>query len=218
MGRGRKLDRGHLGERARIWYHSQDRFSLSIKPPGLDWQPLVAPGEYLQNHPLPDGTMLSCYNELYHPSNGANYVGIFLSPGFNAGGIVGVRAGTWIIRLHGDQVRDGRYDGWIERDDPRDDPRDAAKDLWRFPSFFSPRSNVDTSSVSSLACGRHIISVANRHAPTESRSRAARDRHETAASSPRWQHPAPAFSPHEASHHATNAGCRRAGQAWPPPT
>ena len=144
-----------------IWYHSQDRFSLSIKPPGMDWQPIVAPGEYLQNHPLPDGTMLSCYNELYHPSNGANYVGIFLSPGFTAGGIVGVRAGTWIIRLHGDQVRDGRYDGWIERDDPRDDPRDAAKDLWRFPSFFSLRSNIDKSSVSSLACGRHIISVTN---------------------------------------------------------
>ena len=58
-------------------------------------------------------------------------------------------------------MRDGRYDGWIERDDPRDDPRDASRDLWRFPSFFSEHSNVDRSSVSSLACGRNIVSVAN---------------------------------------------------------
>lgn len=146
-----------------IWYPSQDRFSVSVRPPGMNWQRKVSPGEYLQNQPLPDGTMLSCYHELYHPANGANYIGIFLSPGFHAGGAVGVRAGTWSIRLHGDHVRDGRYHGWIERDDPRDDPRSADRDLWRFPSFFSERSNVDQSSVSSLACGRNIVSVANLH-------------------------------------------------------
>ncbi len=77
-----------------IWYPSQDRFSVSVRPPGMAWQPLVSPGEYLQNHPLPGGTMLSCYNELYHPANGANYIGIFLSPGFNPDGVVGVPAGT----------------------------------------------------------------------------------------------------------------------------
>jgi subtilisin family serine protease len=32
---------------------------------------------------------------------------------------------------------------------------------WRFPSFFSEASNVDNSSVSSLACGPRVISVAN---------------------------------------------------------
>ena len=144
-----------------IWYPSQDRFSVSVKPPGMGWQPKVSPGEFLQNHPLPGGTMLSCYNELYHPANGANYIGIFLSPGFNFGGVVGVPAGTWTVRLHGDHVRDGRYHGWIERDDPRDDPRNASKDLWRFPSFFTEYSNVDNYSVSSLACGRNIVSVAN---------------------------------------------------------
>lgn len=144
-----------------IWYPSQDRFSVAVRPPGMDWQPRVEPGEYLQNYPLPDGTMLSCYHELYHPANGSNYIGIFLSPGFQVGGVVGVHAGTWTVRLYGDHVRDGRYHGWIERDDPRDDPRDAARDLWRFPSFFTEHSNVDESSVSSLACGRNIVSVAN---------------------------------------------------------
>jgi len=33
--------------------------------------------------------------------------------------------------------------------------------MWRFPSFFSDKSNVDDSSVSSLACGERIISVGN---------------------------------------------------------
>ncbi len=32
--------------------------------------------------------------------------------------VVGVRPGTWLVRLHGLDVRDGRFDGWIERDDP----------------------------------------------------------------------------------------------------
>ena len=144
-----------------IWYGSQDRFSISIKPPGMAWQPRISPGEFLENHELPDGSRLSCYNELYHPANGANYIGIYLSPGLNAAGTVGVRAGTWKIRLHGDQVREGSYHGWIERDDPRNVPRVATKDLWRFPSFFTARTNIDKSSVSSLACGRHVVSVSN---------------------------------------------------------
>jgi subtilisin family serine protease len=40
-------------------------------------------------------------------------------------------------------------------------------DAWRFPSFFSQRSNVDRSSVSSLACGHRVISVGNCEEETE---------------------------------------------------
>lgn len=58
-------------------------------------------------------------------------------------------------------MRDGRYHGWIERDDPRQMGRVGNLENWRFPSFFSQRSNVDDSSVSSLACGMRILSVAN---------------------------------------------------------
>jgi subtilisin family serine protease len=35
------------------------------------------------------------------------------------------------------------------------------REAWRFPSFFSQRSNVDRSSISSLACAERIISVGN---------------------------------------------------------
>jgi len=72
-----------------------------------------------------------------------------------------VKAGTWTIRLRGREVRDGRFDAWIERDDPRPLGRLGDASLWRFPSYFSLGSNVDRSSVNSLACGNRILSVAN---------------------------------------------------------
>ena len=144
-----------------IWYEAQDRFSVSVKPPGMDWIGPVEPGEFIENQQLSDRTIISIYNELYHPANGSNYISIYLTPFFSQLGVVGVRAGTWRIRLHGLDVRDGHYHGWIERDDPRRIGQLGPKQAWRFPSFFSQQSNVDNSSVSSLACGHRIISVAN---------------------------------------------------------
>ena len=143
-----------------IWYEPQDRLAISIRPPGLDWIGPVEPGEFIENHQLSDLSFVSVYNELYHPANGSNYISIYLSPflSTNFGQVAGVRAGTWMVRLHGREIRDGRFHGWIERDDPR---RIGTTNIWRFPSFFSPQSNVDNSSVSSLACGQRIISVAN---------------------------------------------------------
>ena len=105
--------------------------------------------------------MISIYNELYHPANGANYISIYLTPFFGESEVVGVAKGTWTVRLIGVDVRNGAYPGWIERDDPRPLGQMGANQTWAFPSFFSERSNVDDSSVSSLACGRFIISVAN---------------------------------------------------------
>jgi len=145
-----------------IWYSGADRFAVSVTPPGLPTVGPIEPGEYVQNHKLGGGSMLSIYNELYHPANGANYIGIYLSPFLKKENpIVGVPPGKWRVRLHGLEVRDGRYHGWIERDDPR--PRGVVGDqeYWNFPSFFANSSNVDSNSVSSLACGHRIISVAN---------------------------------------------------------
>jgi subtilisin family serine protease len=148
-----------------IWYAPQDQFEVSIKPPGMDWIGPIKPLEYLENYPLRDTQgellcVLSLYNELYHPANGSNYISIYLAP-FLKEPIAGIRSGTWMVRLHGLDVRNGRYHGWIERDDPRRIGRLGDREAWRFPSFFSERSNVDNSSVSSLACGQRIISVGN---------------------------------------------------------
>ena len=144
-----------------IWYSPADRFSISLKPPGKDWIGPVDPGQFIENQQLDDGSFISIYNELYHPANGSNYISIYLSPFLSYNQIKGVTAGTWIVRLHGVEVRDGSYHGWIERDDPRPVVEIEGQKYWQFPSFFSANSNVDNSSVSSMACGQRIVSVAN---------------------------------------------------------
>jgi subtilisin family serine protease len=145
-----------------IWYGAQDRFGVSVRPPGSSrWIGPIEPGQFIENRQLEDGMIISIYNELYHPSNGLNLLAIYLSPFFNDEAPVGVRSGEWTVRLHGREVRDGQYHGWIERDDPRRFGRIGDRELWSFPSFFAEASTVDESSVSSLACGRYVISVAN---------------------------------------------------------
>lgn len=145
-----------------IWYSPQDRFDVMLKPPDSNqWIGPIEPRQFIENRQLKDGSFVSIYNELYHPANGANYISIYLSPLLSKKGIVGVPAGQWTVRLRGREVRHGHYHGWIERDDPRPQGRLGTREMWRFPSFFSQSSNVDNSSVSSLACGRRVLSVAN---------------------------------------------------------
>jgi subtilisin family serine protease len=146
-----------------IWYEAQDRFSVSIKPPDEPWIGPIEPGLYLENHQLKDKTFLSIYNELYHSANGCNYISVYLSPYLKQPGVVGIKAGKWLVRLHGVDIHDGHYHGWIERDDPRPRGQIGSQLYWSFPSYFSEVSNVDNSSVSSLACGQRIVSVANLH-------------------------------------------------------
>jgi subtilisin family serine protease len=144
-----------------LWYGPQDRFAVQLRPPGMDWLEPVEPGSFIENRRLADGSFISIYNELYHPANGCNYISVYLSPLLSDQGIVGVRAGTWLVRVLGREVRDGTFHAWIERDDPRKIGPLGPKELWRFPSFFSDQSNIDNTSVSSLACGERVISVAN---------------------------------------------------------
>ena len=145
-----------------IWHPAQDRFSVRLKPPGdADWLPWVAPGEFIENHQLASGAYVSVYNEVYHHANGENYIAVYLSPLFSADGIVGVPAGIWTVRMRGDEVHDGTFHAWIERDDPRRLGPIGDRMAWRFPSFFAEGSYVDESTVSSLACGQRVISVAN---------------------------------------------------------
>ena len=54
-----------------IWYGAQDRFIVSLKPPGASEWIEVKPREYVENRRLPSGMTVSIYNELYHPTNGA---------------------------------------------------------------------------------------------------------------------------------------------------
>ena len=143
-----------------IWYEPEDRFVVELRPPKGKWIGPVSPGRYYRDLEQKDGTFVSIFNERYHPANGANRISLYLSPRLGEC-VVGVRAGTWTIRLRGDQVRNGRYHAWIERDDPRRLGRIGKREAWRFPSFFSKRSYIDKASVSSLACGQRVVSVSN---------------------------------------------------------
>jgi hypothetical protein len=110
---------------------------------------------------LPDGSMLSVYNEVYHPANGLSYISIYLSPLFAEPRVIGVPAGTWMIRLHAREIRDGRFHAWIERDDPKRLGRLGEREAWAFPSFFTEVSLVDRYTISSLGCANRVIAVAN---------------------------------------------------------
>jgi subtilisin family serine protease len=143
-----------------IWYSAQDRFAVSIKPPDMEWIGPVEPREFIQNRMLADGTMFSVYNEVFNPANGLNHISVYLSP-FLEPPVIGVRAGTWIVRLHSREVRDGRFHAWIERDDPQPLGRVGDREAWSFPSFFTERTLVDDTTVSTLGCGNRVITVAN---------------------------------------------------------
>ena len=144
-----------------LWYGPQDRFTVQLRPPGMDWLEEIEPGQFIENRHLADGSFVSIYNELYHSANGANTISIYLSPQLSQPAVIGVRAGTWLVRIRGKEVRDGSFHAWIERDDPQEIGPLGPKSMWRFPSFFSDKTNVDEASVSSLACGERIVSVAN---------------------------------------------------------
>lgn len=144
-----------------IWYEPQDQFEVELIPPAGAPKIRVKPGEFIENRVLRDKTVVSIYNERYHPANGHNYIACYLSPFMSDEGVVGVATGTWTVRLHGLDVRDGTFHAWVERDDPRPLGPVSSRQAWFFPSFFSVKSNVDASSVSSLACGSRVISVAN---------------------------------------------------------
>lgn len=139
-----------------IWYEPQDRMSVQVQPPGGEWSTVIAPGEALRNQLLSDGTVLSVFSELYDSGNGCNKISIYLAP-FQGTPFVGITPGVWRVRLIGTQIRDGRYHGWIERDDPFK----RGGTVWQFPSFFTPDSNVDSHSISTLGCGARVIAVAN---------------------------------------------------------
>lgn len=146
-----------------LWYSPQDRFEVTLRHPDGSTIGPLKPGEFVENQQLGDGTFVSIYSELYHPANGANYIAIYLSPYFGATKVAGVARGTWQVRLTGLDVRDGRFHAWIERDDLMR----VGDNAFRFPSFFGERSNVDDTSISSLACGQDVIAVANLDEPLE---------------------------------------------------
>jgi hypothetical protein len=79
-----------------LWFSPQDSFEVSLQLPSGNGPRPSAHGIY-REPTAKRRKLLSVYNEVHHPSNGANYVAIYLSPNLKADPLIGVLAGTWTV-------------------------------------------------------------------------------------------------------------------------
>ena len=91
-----------------IWYPGSDVCSVEIIDPSGTPVAHVPLGS---DRVVRDGgrVLVSVYHRRHDPNNGDNQVDIFLWPD--------APIGTWTARIHGEQIVDGRFHAWIERDD-----------------------------------------------------------------------------------------------------
>lgn len=119
-----------------IWYPGSDRFTVELIGPNGVTLATVAPGG---SQTLTAGEVVAVFiaSRLNDPNNYDNMIGVFFA--------AGMPAGTYKIRLRGDQVTDGRFHAWIERDN-------------RFQSQFVPPHD-NTYTIGSISCGQLSIAV-----------------------------------------------------------
>jgi hypothetical protein len=131
-----------------IWYDGADEFAIRLDPPGYSASEPVLLGE--RTDLLADGRITA---RLYHrerdPANHANHFVAYVDP-------VGL-PGEWTITLEGRQVRNGRFDAWIERDDSC--PGCQAR--------FKPEDSTQTITIGSIASSHLplIVGAYNAHDP-----------------------------------------------------
>ena len=112
-GRSRTLDwrvaRGdRTGNELEIWYSNRDRFRIELFAPGSDAPIFV---EFDGARALFDSRgreIGRIYHRAFDPNTPDHHVNVFLYKT--------APAGRWRVRLTGEEVSDGRYDAWIERD------------------------------------------------------------------------------------------------------
>lgn len=126
------------GSELEIWYSGADRFRVILTDPAgrpladvaLGAEAVVKDG---------DSVVAAVYHRGGEPNTGSNVIDIFLRPG--------APAGTYKVTLHGEQVQDGRADGWIERTTPRSQSR------------FDPAHATSSSTTGSICNGWLPIAV-----------------------------------------------------------
>lgn len=95
-----------------IWYSSRDRFRVRVIDPQGNASPWVDVGE-TELHDYAQGEQVFIDSERFTVLNGDARIYIEVSPATLIGR---VRSGEWRVELEGMDVRDGRFDAWIERD------------------------------------------------------------------------------------------------------
>jgi subtilisin family serine protease len=113
-----------------LWYSGRDRLRAELfGPHGIA---RVSAARGARAPVTVDGrTVGMLYHRAFDPLNGDHHVDVFLEPS--------APAGVWTVRLVGEDVVDGRYHAWIERDSA------VAQAQSRFlPGVATPRSTLGT--------------------------------------------------------------------------
>lgn len=113
-----------------VWYSGSDRFQAELLDPQGDPFLKAALGEEGTAR-RGDHVLGSLYHRERDPNNGDHQINLFLWPQ--------APVGTWTLRLSAEQAVDGRFDAYIERDDPE------------YQSRFLPE-NVEESGTTNTIC------------------------------------------------------------------
>jgi subtilisin family serine protease len=132
-----------------IWYSGPDTFGVELIDPTGRSLGRAGLGEDLVIREA-DRVLATIFHRRQDPNNGDNQVNIFLWPD--------AMIGTWITRLIGERITDGRYHAWIERDDPE------------FQSRFTPECATPTTTTGSICNGSQTIAVGAYDARDDARS------------------------------------------------
>ncbi|AGA31401.1 S8 family peptidase [Singulisphaera acidiphila] len=136
-----------------IWYSSRDRFEVRVIDPAGNPTPFAVPDGPPVDHLLPGGTRVFIESERFTIMNGDARVYIEMSPGATGPGTI--QSGLWKVEIRALEVRDGRFDAWIERDvrDPLNNFADQ--------SIFEGADFDPTMTLGTPATTRRVIAVAN---------------------------------------------------------
>jgi subtilisin family serine protease len=120
-----------------LWYDGDDRLDVELIGPDGESLGKVALGESATARSKGRPVLFAAHRA-NDPNNGDHAVNVFLD--------AGAPPGPWTLRLHGADVKDGRFHAWIERDDAG-------------PSSFAARPLDNSHTLGSISCGHHSIVV-----------------------------------------------------------
>jgi subtilisin family serine protease len=120
-----------------VWYSGNDRFRVELLAPDGTSSGAIPLGSNRRILADDGTTLFFVSHRARDPNNGDNVVGVFLEKR--------VPGGVWKVRLHGEQVVNGDFHAWIERNDPSQS------------AFALPHDNTHT--LGSISCGQLSIVV-----------------------------------------------------------
>lgn len=131
-----------------VWYSGYDVLTVEVRAPERDAVFRVTLGEQCSIQ-LNSREVGRIYHRAHDPSNGDHHIDIFLYPA--------APAGPWRVTLVGEDIVDGRFHAWVERDSA----------CLHCQSRFDPQDAISSGTTGTLANGFHTIAVGayDHHSP-----------------------------------------------------